>query len=77
MVGKQPRFRTRDAIPGQPADRVEQRRPQVVVEVARRKLPRLKRQVIVDVARELFDRHRMVDDAGDHLAHLNVAYTYG
>src|SRR5882672_9758689 len=70
---KQPHFRAGDAIPRKPADGVEERRAQVVVEVARRKLARMERQVVVDVARELLDGYGMFDDTRDHLAHRNVA----
>src|SRR6266853_4563253 len=75
--GEQPRLRASDAIPGQSADRLEERRPQIVVEIARRKLPRLERQVVIYVGRELFNGNGAFADSRDHRAHRNVAYTYG
>ena len=46
-------LRSRDAIPGQPADRVEERRAQRVVEVTRRELARRPLQVLRDIRDEI------------------------
>ena len=42
----------RDPVPGQPADRFEERGPELVVEIPRRKLTRLLQQVVLDVGCE-------------------------
>ena len=61
---EQAQLGARDAVPRQPADRLEQRRAERVVEVARRQLPRLLRQVVLDVARELRGRRLGAVSAG-------------
>ena len=50
---EQPKLGPRDAIPGQMADGVEQRRAERVVEEARGELPRGLLQIEPDVAREI------------------------
>ena len=49
---EQRRFRARDAIPRQAADRFEERRPELVVEVFRRELPRRALQVLAHLGGE-------------------------
>ena len=50
---EEPQLGPCDAIPGQQADRLEERRAELVVEVPRRQLARRERQVVLDVARKL------------------------
>ena len=71
--GKQPQLGARHAVPRQAADGVEQRRPEIVVEVPRRQLPRLLLEVILHVARKLRDDGSLVRGPDDHRMHLNVA----
>jgi hypothetical protein len=46
------RFGARDAIPRQPADRIEQRRAEAVVEIFRRQLTRCPLQMVGDFGRK-------------------------
>ena len=50
---QQPALRARDAIPRQPADRLEQAEPERVVEILRRQLPRRQREVVPHVGGEI------------------------
>jgi len=52
MRREQTRLRARDGIPRQAADRLEQRRPQDVVQISRRELPRRSRQIRPNIARK-------------------------
>ena len=53
VFGNEPELSAGDAVPRQPADGLEERGAERVVEVARRQLARLQSQVIANVVREL------------------------
>ena len=71
-VVEQARLRPRDAIPGQPADRLEQRRPERVVQMARRQLTRLQAQVVLDVVGKRPRASGVVQTRRDGLRHQTL-----
>src|SRR4029434_2228619 len=60
MCVEQAELRAGDAVPRQFADGIEQRRPERIVQIARRKLPGFERQVVFDIAGKLFKIERDV-----------------